>query len=185
VSNEIQRMMPRHFRILELCLEGLPIKAVAEEVGMTPQGVSLIVKSPLFQEELQRRRGERDGGNDSLAALSIDRARRLMEEKAFDAANTHVKLLESNDERVAQKSASAILDRVFGKHDDRGVSVVIEAESVQLLQLALMESKGHSNGKESDVEDLPPNSGPSSVDRPADVSVGETGTISHDSPASA
>jgi hypothetical protein len=47
----IQRLLPRHNKIMDLYLAGHDTKVIAEAVGSTTASVSLCIKSPLFQHE--------------------------------------------------------------------------------------------------------------------------------------
>lgn len=142
-QNEIQRMLPRHFRILELTLHGLSRSQVAEEIGMSPEGVGLILKSPIFQSELSRQREELLGKTQEAAQVatehSVARAQEILQGAASQAAEKHVTLLQSEDEAIAQRSANSILDRVLGKTSDSSNTIVVEKGAVQLLMLALQE----------------------------------------------
>jgi len=143
MPNEIQRMLPRHMKILDLCLEGKGRKAIAEEVGLHVQSISNIFNSPLFQEELARRRTSMSKAHDQAVSQHVTQAKAELEGSAVEAARTHIRLLGSEDDRTAQSSATAILDRVgLGKaeKDAQGDVVVINVEQMQLLNIALEES---------------------------------------------
>jgi hypothetical protein len=143
-QHEIQRMLPRHYQILDLTLAGNGPKEIAQALGMTPQAISLITSAPLFQNEVARRRANIDRHTDEALSTVPQRAKQLMEDNALLAAQTHVDLLDPNfapDPKVRQASANAILDRVFGDPSSKQHQVVIlEAGAIQLLQLALAES---------------------------------------------
>jgi hypothetical protein len=136
-----QRLLPRHHKMIDLAVEGLGRKEIAEKVGATPESVGLVLKSPMAQDEMARRRERRQRKQDASSVDAMQRARETLEKGSLDAAKTLVGLLENRDAAIAQRSAVAILDRAFGK-DDRGqASVVINADTVQLLQAAISESR--------------------------------------------
>jgi len=138
----LQRLLPRHFRILELCLEGFSKKDIAGAIGMTPQAISLITNSPLFQDELARRRAERNIEADDRSVGGVVESRRLLEEASAAAAQTAIDLLGSEDERVQLSSANSILDRVFNKEEGAGPSgLTINVDQLKVLQIAIQESK--------------------------------------------
>ena len=143
--HEIQRLLPRHHRILELTLEGLDQVAIAQAIGMTREAIGLIQKSPMFQDTLARRRAEREQDIDETNTLDLSHAKGVIEKAAVDAAETQVSLLQSDDERVRLKSSENILDRVFGKaagaQPSSGAGVTINAEGLKVLQIALVESQ--------------------------------------------
>lgn len=152
-------MMPRHFEILNLALGGHGPKEIAQALGMTPQAVTLITKAPIFQDELARRRSNVETVIDQQLAAAPIRAKQLMEENAFKAAQVHVDLLDPEtcaDPRVRQGSANAILDRVYGpagqaKAQNQQV-IVLGNDAIKLLQLALAESEGGEKKIVCDVE---------------------------------
>ena len=109
---ELQKLNAKHQKMIELCLEGYKCGDLAKITGLTPQGVTIITNSPKFQDQLSRRRGELNKKHDEGVSISSSQAKDVLEQGALEAAKTHVELLSSNDERVQQKSASEILDRV-------------------------------------------------------------------------
>lgn len=141
-SNGLQKLIPRHFKILDRYLEGVSQVDIAKELGMHAVSVGLIVRSPVFQNELAKRRSERDQEDKVLRQTNLVQAKSILENGASKAAEVQVNLLGSEDERVQLASSNSILDRVFG--DEKGPvqgSVVINTESVQLLNLAVQESR--------------------------------------------
>ena len=137
--NEIQRMLPHHQKILDLTLAGYRLKDIAQAVDMTTAGVSLILNSPIFQDELARRRAVRNEHTDTQASLQLTKARDLLEENVVKAAQVHVDLLTCDDPKVRQTSADRILERVMGKSEDHQTVVVLQKIDVENLQIALSE----------------------------------------------
>jgi len=147
-SYHIKRLLPRHYKMLELHLAGVSNKAIAETVGCTPQSVSIVIRSPMFKSELQRRMADQTESHiaqeaDAFASL----ARTTLEQASERAAQTQVELLDSEDDSVKLRSSSSILDRVLGKVEGvqasggPSVKVEIQTKDAQLLILALNESK--------------------------------------------
>lgn len=145
---QVKKLLPRHYRILELRLAGLSNKAIAESVDCTPQTVGIVSRSPLFRAEYQRRLASQTQNRvveeaDAFASL----ARSTLEQNAERAAQTQVDLLESEDDSVRLRSSGSILDRVLGKpegtqaSDGPSIKVEIQTKDAQLLILALRESK--------------------------------------------
>ncbi len=75
----LKKLLPRHYRILELCLDGKNRKDIAEEVGLTPRAVTNVTNSPVFQNEFARRRKERNKKHDEAFALEIGLLREKVE----------------------------------------------------------------------------------------------------------
>ena len=146
---ELQRLLPRHYEILNLSLGGNGPKEIAQVLGMTPQAISLITKSPVFQNELARRRDGINAEVDAGLASSPLRAKELLESSAHRAAEVQVELLESPDHKTKLASSKEILDRVLGSGKEHQASsvVVLQKVDIQLLQLALRESEA-SDGSE-------------------------------------
>ena len=112
MSSQLQRLLPRHQRVIDLCLEGLSGVEMAKRMGMTPVGISFIVNSPIFQTELSRRRDNMSKSHDHAVGVEVIKAKRVLEGAAVEAAEKHVGLLGCDDDAIAQRSASEILNRV-------------------------------------------------------------------------
>lgn len=144
--HQLQRLLPRHHKILELALAGHNNAVIADTLDMTTRAISIILQSPLAQSELKRRREN----TEEVDILRLDRdahlgkVRSFMEQEAETAAETIVGLMASSDENLQLRSAKEILDRVFGKPDggktNGAVNISITGDQAQLLILALKES---------------------------------------------
>lgn len=158
---QIQRLLPRHYAIVDLAAAGHNYKVIADMVGMAPQSVSLILRSPLVQAELVRRRSQSQDakilGMDNDAMLG--KARSILEKAAEKAAKTVEHCLDDDDGTLRLRAANSILDRVFGKADEKSSRQVLNITSDQtnLLILAIQEShSGHvrKNPSNEFVEDV-------------------------------
>ncbi len=144
-QHEIQRLLPRHYQILELTLGGNGPKEIAQALGMTPQAISLITNAPNFQSELSRRRSSIESKSNDLAAMGSQRAREMLDAASIDAVNVHTDLLNHVDPKVKQTSASKILDLVLGKNEALSKpQIILNISDIQNLKIALMESSGES-----------------------------------------
>jgi DNA-binding NarL/FixJ family response regulator len=56
MSYQIKRLLPRHEKIMDLLMEGLSQKEVAQRLMLSPRCVSYVVNSKVFQEVLAERR---------------------------------------------------------------------------------------------------------------------------------
>lgn len=147
----ISELTVRHLRIVDLLLAGLSQKAIADELNISQQQVSVITNSPTFQHELAIRRSSlRDKVDERLANRTVDcvnDAERLLKESAKEAASRLVSLLTSENDSVALNSAANILDRVglpkAQKIDTTNRSVVINltAEQLETLKQTVSELK--------------------------------------------
>lgn len=157
--NELRKLLPRHFEIVRLCLQGLRIKdiAMALKPPMSADGVGIIINSPLFQDELVRRRRVQDAQDRDLRTDVTISAIKVLEDAASSAAQTHVDLLESKSERTQQISANAILDRVLQKGGDDSAGVKIDADVINILHITINELKenpGESNAPPIERKDV-------------------------------
>ena len=59
-QHQLQRLLPKHYKILDLVLAGWKQRRIADELGLSYVGVSNIVTSVVFQAELARRREEQN-----------------------------------------------------------------------------------------------------------------------------
>lgn len=153
--HEIQRLQSKHLKIIELVLNGSSDVRVALELGLTPVGVSLIRRSPLFQEELSRRREERLEKVDEVVAEDSSRQALDIFEKLKGlggrAVEVQEELLESESETVRQRSAMDILDRVGLKPEQNAASpevvINIQVDKFERIQAASEEILGESIGQ--------------------------------------
>lgn len=137
--HQLRRMLPRHYRIIELCLAGFTRKQIAQAMQMSEAGIGLIINAPIFQDELARRREALEKSSTTALAYGPQRAKEILEDAAVEAASKHVELLDADDPAIQQRSAGYILDKIF--REDMGERVggaaqvtVITAERLQLIQ---------------------------------------------------
>lgn len=140
----IQALLPRHFKMIELALEGKSVVQIAKELGMNKCSVSSVLKSPMIQNELARQRAERESKRIESENIRITGAMNILNAQADEAARTLGALLKSPDERIQLSSAKEILDRVLDKKtgEQGGPKVMIQADQLQLLNLSIKESLG-------------------------------------------
>ena len=145
---EIQRMMPRHFKVLELTLDGYDRETIALRCGISPQMVTLVQNSPVFQGEISRRRDARLKGDDEIRSVHKQSALKILDEASEQAALTQVGLMESQDDNVRFRAAESILRRSLGSEEGpKGPTIVINAGSLRDFQLALQESRKSTGAK--------------------------------------
>jgi hypothetical protein len=145
MPHEIERLLPRHYKIIELASEGHSRKDIAQVLQMTPEAIGQILNSPLVQNQLAEIRAKREKIRDENLARGVHKAQQILEDASAQAAQTHVELLGHEDARIRQVSANAILDRVLENKSNQNTVVVIEAEKLQVLQIALQESDSFRN----------------------------------------
>ena len=141
MSHDLQRLQNTHKRILELYLEGLRVKDIAEEVGMTEKSISRIINAPLFQDLAAKKREERERAIEEASKHTLLSARERLEEGADEAARVLVTLLKSDSDEMKRKAANDVLSRVFRADDEGGVKVLVKELNLALFQAALKESR--------------------------------------------
>lgn len=156
----MKRLMPRHFRIRDLALQGLSRIQIAQTVGMTPEAVGLIMAQPIFQDELARAREPQDRAKRDENVRADRRAQEILLQASKRAAEVHEELLEDDDSAVRQRSAEAILNRALGRGsigggEGGGVSgIQISTDSINLIRITL-EEVGFRGGEARQVDRKP------------------------------
>ncbi len=140
-GRELKRLLPRHQKILSMQLAGMKSTEIARMLGLTTESVRMVVNSPVYMSEISRRQSSISAREDSLLAGGVSRAREIIDENAAFAAETQVSLLSDKSSQVKRSAAKDILDRALGSTDGNAGSVVIEAETIQLLQVTMNEVK--------------------------------------------
>jgi HEAT repeat protein len=162
--HNVQRLLQRHYKIIDLAAAGHDVKTIAETLGMKPHSIGLILKSPLVQHELAKVRKQ----SKESEVLGMDREAlrgktlSILEQASVKAAEVVQELLEDVNPTVRLRASDSILDRVFGNQKDgHGMSTVINitAENVQLLHQALKESEYAVQNVKRHVECEPPANG--------------------------
>jgi hypothetical protein len=144
MGHQLERLNAAHLHIVELCLKGHTISQIAQLLDRSAVGVGLIVNSPLFQDELARRRSQKNKTNDETGSADLAEAERVLNQASVDAAKTLKQQLSLTDEKVRQTSAIAILQQTFNRQKvqtNSGVTgvVVMSPAGLELLQRALSE----------------------------------------------
>jgi len=141
---QIQRILPRHYRVIELAAANHDAKVIAEVLEMPVSSVKMLLKDPLVQSEVARKKA----ADDTVEIMGMDRnaamgkARSILEQASVKAAEKMEGLMEDQDAAIQFRSAQAILKMALGEKNDGGTQVYnITAENVSLLNLALKESE--------------------------------------------
>lgn len=144
----LQKLSEQHHAMVDAVLVGMDAGQIAASTGRSIVGVRNILASPLFGQELARRREEQRRRQDETSINIKVKALGVLEEHAVAAAIKQVSLLESKDERVQQTAITNIFDRLWPKDtsknaagDNVGVKVVLGPEAIINLQQVLRELK--------------------------------------------
>ena len=146
-GHELERLSQVHLKMVELALAGMSTKDIAEVCDRTPQSISMILRSPLFQEELSKRRSAQVQKIDQTVGSTVAAARSRIEGAADRAAEVEISLLNSVDDSVKRQSAQYILDKALGtSKEPTGATIIIQGDNLNLQNVALAESD-HMKGK--------------------------------------
>ena len=110
-----KHLSPRHRTLMRKLLAGKELKDVAEDLGFTVKRASLVVNSPLFQEEMKRMQEQIDKGVIAVES-EIEHmdggVKAQLEAEALASLKVIIGLRDgAASERVKQVSALEILDR--------------------------------------------------------------------------
>lgn len=179
MSYKVQRLLPRHTKILKMVLSGYDRKQISEITGSSLWQVTAVMRSPLFQAELAR--GKREGTHNDLelersaevgkARSVLQQTREILDKAAPEAAETLRNLLNNGSSGIKLQSAKTVLDRVFASEDgptSGRININITTEDSALLILALKESN-HARNVIQEVQHPDGNPANSPPDRRQDV----------------
>ena len=182
-KHQLQRLLPRHFKMIELHLAGLTNRAIAETLDCTAQSVGIVLNSPIVRKEVQQKMTDKSHGSIAETVEAHDsKVVQILEKSSERAAYTLQELMEhSDDDSIKLRASTSILDRVIGKPDSKNagegvqLKIEIDAKHATLLMLALNESKefqrenvqSAANGQDADTsEDLESDVHQETVKRP-------------------
>lgn len=141
LTSDLQRLTDIHKRMIELRLDGMRGVDIATALGIRRETVGRVLKSPLFQDMLARRRAEREAAVDTSHALGVVHARDALNGAARRAVDKLVGLLDSDSEHTALAAAKIVLDKTLNDSKDDAPAVVFTQVNVNMLVDALRESR--------------------------------------------
>lgn len=147
MGNSIQRLLPRHHGLLRLCLTGMYSNSqMASMLGYTPEGIRNVIDSPLFQDELARRRKALETTEATAVRDGITQARDLLNQTAVSAVEKMEEVMAtSGDQKIQLDAADKILKYAIGKGDQQQEiqrQVVVLSEEKLLALRAVMDECG-------------------------------------------
>jgi hypothetical protein len=138
----LNQLKHTHLAMVEMCVQGASPRDVADATGYNIVTVRQLIRAPLFQNELAKRRGQQQRVVDKVSAEKLTRAKQVLVDNVEKAAGVQVGLLNSVDERVQQTAVTNIFDRVFGRSGEKqqaSIQVTLGAGALLTLQTALAE----------------------------------------------
>ena len=153
----IQQLNAAHLQIAEFYIQGWDYKRISDAMGYTPVSIAALVRQPLFQDHIARRRLEQNRQRDDDIGRASRSAQEVLVAAASSAAQVHVDLLQHHDPHVKARSATEILNRTFGKsslidNEGSGNNVVIKIDSISLANLTLAMNQAKALKVRRDVE---------------------------------
>ena len=146
----IEKLTPRHYKILDYCIAGYTQQQISSALGMQHRQVGVIINSPSFQHQFALRRKQTELIQDTNNASAIDEVKQSLQLSAKAAADKLISGISSFDEKIALKSATEILDRTgYPKEqkvsgDDSKLQITINSVDFKALKEALqLDSKNY------------------------------------------
>lgn len=146
LASDLQRLTDVHKRMVELRLDGMRATEIATTLGIRRETVGRVLKSPLFQDTLARRRAERENAVDTTHVIGMTAARDALNGAAKRAVDKLVGLLDSDSEHTALAAAKLVLDKTLSDSKDDTPVVQFTQVNVNMLVDALRESRDASVG---------------------------------------
>lgn len=121
---EPKKLTPRHREIMRRLLEGAPRSVIAEEMGLTPQAITIISTSQLFQAELCKMETDAD--------FQVIRRAEDLSNEALDTLKNLMRFARS--EAMKQRAADSILDRAgYSKVEKKMIGIVSGEDVIKEL----------------------------------------------------
>ena len=147
------KVTPRHRALMRRLVSGMTLSQASEDLGFTVGRASVIVNSPLFQDEMKRMEGElREEFVEREADKSADAVRVSLTESAEIAARTLKGALDDESAAVRVSAAKDILDRTGYAKEDKIKATVLVEPSQSLIDVVsrIATDKKEKDGKDSE-----------------------------------
>jgi len=128
INAQPDKITPRHRALMRRLVAGMTLSGACEDIGFTIPRASIIVNSPLFQEEMKVMEGEVAKEFAEAEALRpTDPTRLALSEASEDAAKTLKFAMNDENPMVRVSAAKDILDRTgYAKEDKIKAKVLVE-----------------------------------------------------------
>jgi len=143
MTQELQKLNNRHYKIIDFCLRGFTNRQIAEQLSITDQAVSIIINSPIFKHELALRRSALSEIKDERIAVEEDDVARTLRDGAIKAAAKLVLNTNCGNPGAENSACEAILDRTgysrVTKQENKsvGVQITITKELADVIRSTL------------------------------------------------
>jgi DNA-binding CsgD family transcriptional regulator len=139
-----ERLLPRHYQIMDLRAKGYNYKQIVEELGMSLRQVKNVCNTPQFQNALAMRRDIiEDRVEEDILKTQSDVLTEI-KKATMSAVDRLIRLIDDDNPAVARQAANDILDRggypkVSRQENQNESTLVVDSEQAALLQTALKE----------------------------------------------
>lgn len=146
MNDGIQRLLPRHNALLRLVLDGTNTHAeMARILDYTPQQVSNVINSPVFQMELSRRRKDQEVVHNDALRDGTTLAKQNLSRLALAATEKMEQVLCTTlDPKIQLDAADKILKYALPKDGPKGNTtnniIALDSSKLDTLRLVLRES---------------------------------------------
>ena len=140
-SLQIETLNNRHYRIIELALRGLGNREIAETLGMTTNAICIIMNSASFQHELALRRQQLNAISNQKIVEETDDVAEAIRRATKQAVRRLVSCIDSEDEAIAMRASTEILDRgghpKVMRNENKTISVNIASKDAAVIKETL------------------------------------------------
>jgi len=128
INAQPDKVTPRHRALMRRLVAGMTLSDACADIGFTVSRASLIVNSPLFQEEMKMMEGEvAKEFAEAEANRPTDPTRMVLSESSEMAAKTLKGAMSDENPMVRVSAAKDILDRTgYAKEDKIKAKVLVE-----------------------------------------------------------
>ena len=128
VNAQPDKVTPRHRALMRRIVGGMTLSDACEDIGFTVSRASIIVNSPLFQEEMKVMEAEvAREFQEAEAQRPTDPTRLLLSESSEMAAKTLKGAMSDENPLVRVSAAKDILDRTgYAKEDKIKAKILVE-----------------------------------------------------------
>jgi adenylosuccinate synthase len=139
-----KQLLPRHYSIQDLHLQGQNYREIAESLSMSLRQVANVINTPQFQHELGIRRSHIQDTVDESIIRTADEVQETLKKATIDAAKRLTTLINSENEVVARQAANDILDRggfpkVTRSDTTTRQSITLDSEAAKHIETVLAE----------------------------------------------
>jgi hypothetical protein len=146
INAEPNKVTPRHRALMRRLVGGMTLTDACNDLGFSISRASLIVNSPLFQEEMKMMEREvAQNFAEAEASRPTDPTRKLLSESSEKAARTLDGAMNDENAMVRVSAAKDILDRTgYAKEDKIKARVLVEPSQslIDVLSRITMERNG-------------------------------------------